>query len=317
MSTVYAFELTPIKVSQLNPFVISSNYLPTHVWKDRTDTKAEFDVRLEVGNFSLQSESSSEKIILDGEVYKSTLDFWVPLPNRLIGRISIPFILYSSGFMDNGIERWHDWFGFSNEQRSHFASNQLHFEYMENNVTQLKVISSTRGLGDINLGLSYEPQQGIDDQTGVAINLDLKLPSGDADRLLGNGATDLGLSVHLIKNTLGEYNNFSLTGGLGVVFMGESELLHHRQEDISYSAYAGLHWMLTHKLLLSTQLHQQASLFNSSLNELGKEAIQLIVGCSVQMESGQNFQIALGENLFTDASPDFSVLVSMQFSQKD
>lgn len=316
-TSVKALELIPLSVSPLNPFSINFTHLPAHIWKDLTDNKTEIDIRVEMGNFSIQSESAGEKIILDGEVYKSTLGYRYPLNNQLVGSISIPLIRYSSGFMDHGIEQWHDGFGLSNERRSGFGSNELHFEYLDNNVSQVKVISSSGGLGDINLGLSYQVQQQREGQRGLAFNLDVKLPTGEVRNLMGNGAIDLGLSVHAIKNNLGEQANFSLTGALGVMLLGDGELLSQRQKEISYAVYAGLHWMPVHKLLLSAQLHQQSSLFKSNLNELGKGATQLVIGCSVEMDSGQNIQVALGENLFTDASPDFSVLLSIQFNQRE
>lgn len=301
-----------ISVSNLNPFSIGLDQGNAYSSSSFTNKNYAIDLKLEIGNFSKQSTSGNEEIILDGETYKTTFYFYYGFNGQWQGSMSIPHIRHSSGLLDNVIEQWHDMAGLSNSRRSSFSSNRLHYEFLENGVSQVHVVNSVGGIGDINLALSYTPLSWQDKDNIRLINLDFKLPTGDPDRLTGNGAADLGLSVSLMKKNLFGSHRLTMTNGLGLKLHGEGKVLPLKQKGISYSLHSGIHWRPVKELTLSSQLALHSAYFESDLDELGKASTQLLLGGSFHVEDDMKCQFTLGENLFTDATPDLSLHIVVQ-----
>ena len=306
-----ANDYSPIAASNMNPFSISHEPLAAQLWQPQSSAPYSLNLQVEMANFSIQSDKGSEKIILDGEAYKTTLSLSYAFSERITGQLSLPYIHYSSGLLDNTIEQWHDAFGLSNARRSDFASNRLHIEYLDNGVSVINIVQGSDGPGDMRLGLAYRLTRSTQANPAVSLNLTLKLPSGDPDRLTGNGATDWGISLHALQADLGPHATLALVGGLGLSLLGPGEILAARQNDHNVAAYAGLHWTPLPRWQFSTRLQLQSASYHSELDELGKTSTQLLIGGRYRTASDVYYQLAFGENLYTDATPDFSLHFSI------
>ena len=311
LAQAYAQHYIPFAASNMNPFSISHDALQAQSWHQADTDPYSLNLRIEMANFSIQSANSTEKIILDGETYKTTLSLQYAFSERITAQLSLPYIHYSSGLLDNTIEQWHDAFGLSNVRRSDFASNRLHLEYLENGVSVIKQLKASHGPGDIRLSLAYRLTESTPATPALSINLALKLPSGDPDRLTGNGATDWGISLHALQPNIGQHASLALVGGLGFNLLGQGEILAARQRNHSSAAYAGLHWTPLPRWQFTTQLQLQSASYDSELDELGKTSSQLLIGGLYRTAEDLYYQFAFGENLYTDATPDFSLYFSI------
>jgi len=296
----------------MNPFLTGHDLLQAESWQESGSAPYNLNLRVEMANFSIQRDSGSETIILDGETYLTTLSLQHVFSARLTGRLSLPYIHYSSGLLDHTIEQWHDTFGLSNARRSIFRANRLQFEYLENGVSVIKMLQGSDGPGDIRLSLAYRLAQPTAENPAVSLNLALKLPSGDPDRLTGNGATDWGISLHALQPDIGRQATLALYGGMGLNILGQGEILAARQNDHSVAAYAGLHWTPLPRWQFTSQLQLQSARYQSQLDELGKASTQLLLAARYRSTGNVDYQFAFGENLYTDATPDFSLHFSIQ-----
>jgi hypothetical protein len=93
----------------------------------------------------------------------------------------------------------------------------------------------------------------------VATWLTVKLPTGDAERLSGSGATDVALSVAASRELSDRWQPF---GQASLVWLGEGDLLPELQEDYAGSLLAGLTWQATAAFELTGQLEANTAVFS-------------------------------------------------------
>jgi hypothetical protein len=312
LSQLHAIKFIPVSSNSLNPFLAGQSFLQPQHWIAPGDDQLTIRLQVEAANYSIQTETATESLILDGEIYQSIVHLHYSVSEQISVKASVPYIHYTGGIMDDAIEQWHRWFGLSNSRRTGFPSRQLHFEYLVNGVSQTRVIGPTDGLGDIRLGLDILPEYLAGKNRSLSFSLDLKLRTGDPDRLTGSGSTDFGLSLHAITHRVPS-TPLSLYGGLGVIFPGKGKIISTPQEALIYSAYTGIHWNATKRLVLTTQLNLQTAVYESTLNELDKNSSQLLFSATYQAATDLLYQLSFGENLYTDATPDFSLHFAVLF----
>ncbi|MBD3647094.1 MAG: DUF3187 family protein, partial [Pseudomonadales bacterium] len=217
---------------------------------------------LTVANHADSGRKVNEEVRLDGESYYAALVFRYGLRERWEVGIDLPFIRHDDGVLDNVIEGWHDTFGLSNRKREG-PDNQLAFIYRRNGLEEFAMRDPVSGIGDVRLTVARQISNGDDDGRSVALRAQLKLPTGNADRLLGSGAADISLAADATDSaTLGEYR-IVLFGQLGVLGLGHGDLLPHQQQDIVSFASGGLAWQWTDRIEIQAQVAFQDPYFDS------------------------------------------------------
>jgi hypothetical protein len=83
------------------------------------------------------------------------------------------------------------------------------------------VSESVSGPGDTIVAATYNAYYDSASKLGLGLTGRLKLPTGDADRGLGTGATDESVQVDLYKT----YDRVTLFGDLGYTFFGSSQFI--------------------------------------------------------------------------------------------
>ena len=154
-------------------------------------------------------------------------------------------------------------------------------------------------------GLKYSNEKSRVGATRIAYRMDIKLPTGDADKLTGSGATDVALSIHAANTSLLRKNNITLYGGAGAVALGKGDILPDIQRDFVGNAYFGASWQTTPRLALIAQLSFQSSYYESDLKQLGANSFQLYMTAAYTAQDNIRYEFGFGENLATDTTPDF------------
>jgi len=295
----------------MNPFMIGYGAIvpdaPIFVPKGEWMTS----LRLELANNSITARSSTEEITIDGESYIADINLRYGYSSMAELSMDIPLVYHSEGFLDQVIKSWHNLWGMSNNRRDVFPNNQLNYQYMRNGNTLIDIDTGTGGIGDVVLGVKFNNEKLRSGTTSIAYRFDLKLPTGDPGKLTGSGAADAAFSVHAANSSLLRNISTVLYGGAGLVALGKGDILPEQQKDFNAGGYFGASWFTTPRLSLIAQLNFQSAYYKSELNQLGSDSINLYLSAAYFARDRLDYEVAFGENLFTDPTPDFLLYFSI------
>lgn len=267
-----------------------------------------WDFALRLNNNSIQEgDAAAERIVLDGETYRTALTVSRGLRPGLALAATVPLVAHSSGFMDGFIIDWHDLWGLSNERRDGFANNQLDFSYVREGTERVSLRESARGLGDVRLDLDWHLRAADRGGRSLVLRGGVKLPTGSSDRLLGSGGTDLSLQLLSSDHRALAAWNLSLAWSLGALWLGDSDVLDTMREDLVGLASAGLRWRITPRFQAGMQVDLHTAMYDSGLRALGQGSVQLSTGFGMRLRGGSLVELAMIQNLRTDTTPDFGL----------
>jgi len=296
---------TPFSIKNLNPFILVYGLPLTEPAELKTQGNHASAISLDIVNNSILTSRDNESISLDGETYRLAYIYRHSLNHNTEIGVEVPWLAHNRGFMDNFIEGWHDTFGLTNSERNKTPSNNLNYQYSLNNSPVTTINSATQGIGDIRLFAARQLQKTAD--SALSLHLSLKLPSGDTEQLHGSGATDVSASVaHIKRNWFSPLQLTSFTNA-GLLFLGKGDVLTNMQNRLVGFGSTGLIWDNHHLIDLKAQLDFHSSIYDSGLDQLGSNTIQLTVGGSIHFNPTNRLDIGVGENLFTDTTPDFII----------
>lgn len=302
----------PLSISNQNPFIQIFGLPATQTARLLPPGGSAAGVTFDLANNStINKQAGVDEITLDGESYRLSLSLRRTMSNGIELGAELPLVGHHGGVMDNFIEGWHDTFGLTNSQRNQSPSNTLKYEYRHNGVVVMGFSESNNGVGDLRLfaarELYHTPEEAL------SLHATLKLPTGDADQLHGSGAADLALSAaHMKERWLSRWRLSTLLNG-GVLLLGESDRFSERQRNAVLFGSTGIIWDSHGLIDLKAQLDVHSAFYRSDLEQLGSNTIQLTVGGSIHFSPAARLDLGVGENLFTDTTPDF--LINIAFRQ--
>jgi len=301
-----AQQLHPINISDTRPVVIvqgiPSARDPEIIAPDEWKLQVDYDL---TNHFSHNS-NSNEVVMFDGESQRLSVTVHKGFgPDIEIGFI-VPFIQYSGGHLDAFIESWHDFFNLPQNGRDQAPRNQLRFYYQKNGKVWLDLTEPVSGVGDVQV-LIARKIHGIwlPDQNNLAVKAAIKFPTGDPDKLTGNGA--MALSTWLAGDMRSSWFGFpGMTyTSLGASLLQQGDVLPDQQRSFALFGGLGSGMQINDAIALQAQLDAHSSLFrDSSLREINSVTLQLTLGGNVKLSKEFNFDIGVVEDLLTQAAPD-------------
>ena len=265
----------------------------------------------DVASNNIEVDGPNESLLLDGETYRTTLRLRHGLPGGGEIGLAIPYIVQTGGFLDGFIIDWHNTFGLPQGGRNEEPRNRLLYRYQRGNSTPLLLDSRAAGLGDIVLTGGWQLPASSQSNT-FALRASLKLPTGDADKLLGSGSTDLALWLCASHR----FSTASLYAAAGALGMSDGEVLRDQQRHVVGFGTLGAAWGPLSWLALKLQVDGHTAFYNStSLEELGGNSLQLNIGGTLGRPGGTLLDLAVGEDLIVDTAPDvvFHLALRRQF----
>lgn len=266
----------------------------------------ELIVQLDIANNFTRRSQGAETICLDGETYELTLA--LRGGRRWRGRhaewgVALPLVAHSGGFLDDVIDDWHETLGFRDGGRSRTATDMLVYSYVRDGTELLRVDRSATGLGDLRLaaglGLVETPAR------AVALRAELKLPTGNSDRLFGSGGADLALWLVAAHDF---HVRWRADVALGGAVLSRGEVLPGLQRPAVAFGNLGLSFRCIDDLWLRAQLDGHTALYDdSALPQLNRNALQLVLGWQWQPSERVEFGAAMTEDLVDFVSPDFAL----------
>jgi len=249
---------------------------------------------------------AGETLLLDGESYRTTLSVARGFSQGMEMGIEIPYVSIRGGHLDGLIEDFHDILGFADGGRSAVPSNRLRYSYTRGGTTLLDINEPASGVGDIRLTGAWQwhaPQS--NSSYLAALRASLKLPTGNADQLLGSGGSDLALWVSFACNSMICGNSLQWYGGLGGLYVGKGDVLSALQRDFVGFGTIGIGWPLWPDFRIQAQLDGHTPFYrNSEFDQLSGYAAQLLIGFSWRLAARTAFELALSEDVIEDSSPD-------------
>lgn len=294
--SAFAFE-GPLKVNnQFPPFlIVDSPRL------ESASTGTSFTAGLSYSSVYMVRSSASWKADLDMEVADLSFGYRKNIPGLFELGIEVPFLSFSSGFMDDFLEGYHRAFGFSDYGRSNRPENKFLYEISYKGKTIIKGRDGRVGLGDIRLTAKREILKG---DPVVSLRLDLELPTGDASTGFGSGGFDTGLAC-LVNKRLGK--KFMSYWTAGAVFPGN--LRAANEVDLRSFVYggAGIEAALWKNLSLIGQIFFQGSPFpRTSIPQIDRTAALLSFGA--RYRTGKDLlELSVTEDPNTAGAPDFTL----------
>lgn len=279
--------------------------------------RLKFDINAELTNHADAGTNTNEAFIIDGETYALNLllrhRFW----QRLELGIDLPVVAHREGFLDNIIKEWHDILGVSNSNRAG-PNDELQFLYTAAGATQYEIASSTSGLGDIQLTAAIPLKEATaENGSALTVRTSLKLPTGDEEKLHGSGATDFSAGLYGSTRTRLFDRDLGLTGFIGLLALGDGDVLPDIQESSVAFGGAAAKWQVMERLGIIVQVYAQGGYFDTDIEELGGDTFQLGIGLDYHLPNqGVTLALAIAEDPLSDATPDFAIQFSVRSSNR-
>jgi hypothetical protein len=260
----------------------------------------------DIANNDTYSYNNDEIILMDGESYRTDISIRYGIFKDYEVGIDIPYISHETGIFDHFIDDWHDFFGLPEGDRDKRDRNLLEYTYIRNNWIVYRIKEPSRGVGDIILSGAYQILRDStrDPAQSLAFRMSVKLPTGSSDELHGSGGTDIAIRLNGSDSaTLKEYD-ISCWASLGVAYLGKGEILEEIRKDFVGFGSLGMAWGMFDWSSLKLQVDYHTAVYKSDLGEIGKGAMQLDLGGTIEFPKNIFFDINIIEDIMVDTTPD-------------
>lgn len=300
----YSADATPISTRNDLPLYLGAGLpitMPADLPEMGTNTVV---IATQIQSHANDAGSPQETLILDGESHRISLSYQRSISSRMAVQAELQLIRYSAGGLDSLIGNWHSLFDLPSGDRDLFASNQLRFEYKNDESTH-QISDSTSGFSDLSVSLGYQliKNSGVN----VAAYIGANLPTGSSGLGFGSDRTDIFSYL-----AMGSANQARLGLGwhvnLGGVVIGDQALFGRTTESVAWFGSLGAHWQANERWRWSAQLDSHSALLTSQIVELNGAATQLALATEYRKtRSGARWQIYFTEDLTVNKTADFSV----------
>ncbi len=291
-----------------NPFLRTLAWAPVSVGLSPAAGQWHWQFAMQITNHSRRVQTAQESLSLDGESDVLSWSASYGLTANWSLRVLLPWVRYRGGGLDGFIEQWHKIWGLSNSDRQG-PRNRLAMRYENPRGEVLAVTQSVAGIGDLRVGFQRDLSAWVS-AGRAALMVGAELPSGEADRLLGNGEVDGFAAVGWEGRAYGYRTGIRL----GVTTVDFRQVLFPARHWASYGSVAvlGRPWR---RWVPRLQWDFHTPVADSGLVELGAAASWLTVGVSYLLSEHLRVEGAMVEDLFSDPVPDFGLRFAVEVSR--
>ncbi len=260
---------------------------------------------------AIDEEKGDESLTIDGETIRALVDIRYGVRPGLEVGIEIPYMEHKAGNLDSLIDTWHDIFNLPEGNRDDRPQDLLDFSYSNADGDVLTFTERTRGFGDLRLYGGFDLFS--TESHKRALRLSVKFPTGDADKLLGSGGTDVGLGVAGDITEAGEGKNFSLYYRANVTYVGEPDFLPDDYNELIWQLSGGFAWWLNPRFALNAQSTFRTALYDSEIEALGEAALTLTFGGTIKLNEQLTLGLGVTEDIKVNSAPDVTFNVGLRY----
>jgi len=302
----------PFYFSNSNPFVKIYGLPSAESAQLIPKSKLKLGLQLEASsNFSfdnyLSRQPSKETIVIDGETHRNNVQIRYGYSDALEIGLDVSYLRHKAGGLDNFITDWHRFFGLPNGGRENFPENGLQYSYHNNDETFV-LEEPARGLGDVTMKIAYSLYETPTQE--IALRAGVKLPTGNAAKLLGSKSSDFYLGVNISE---WESSAFRWHASAGILRLGEGEVLNRQRKDWVVYGSSTVVWLFNNNIVLKAQIDAHSTFYDSATKELGGEAAQLLLGGAIRFNKNTVLDLSVSEDIVVDTSPDVVFQMAITF----
>jgi hypothetical protein len=271
--------------------------------------KLRLNVIANISNTYDISDGTHDHIETDIETLRTSVILSYAVRNNWQLGIEIPYVRHSGGFLDDFIHDWHDFFSMPQNGRTEDHSDQIQVSYLSTKGASFGLSGSEDGLGDIRLNGAYTlPWK----NRALIFSTELKLPTGDFDKLTGSGGLDISVGLTVNDPYSLEKYNLTLFAGLAGIFLGDIDGdLSTIQNNFALAGRAGVGWQASRLIQLKLQMDAQTPLYDSDIKEMGDPSLQLIMGGSLTFTDDAYLDISIAEDINTSTAADVAFQLAL------
>lgn len=266
------------------------------------------DIRLlnDFANNGTFATSSRERILLDGETQRITLLLRYGVPGDIEFGIDVAYVRHSGGIFDGLIDTWHETFGFAEGIRNDVERDQLLYSYVRNGRTKLELDHTTSGLGDIVLAFAVPVYRQHPDAARVlTLRTNLKLPTGEGDKLTGSGSTDIAVRLTASDEATLARANLALSASAGLLLLSKGDVLEDQQRHVVGFGSIGLSWLPVAWFAPKLQLDWHSPFYDDShVPQLESWSAQFTIGGTFALPQEFILDIGVVEDAVVETAPD-------------
>lgn len=252
---------------------------------------------------------NNESILIDGETSQFSLQMHHGINDHWNIGVEIPWVHHGGGSLDSFIINWHDLWGFPQNGRDEARRNQIAYRYERNGVPLVDIDATTRGIGDVIFSAQRELVRG--EGHASVVHTQIKLPTGDADKLTGSGGVDVSAGVELMRQWRPGWHTM-MRGG--VTYIGEGDVLPDLKRR--WAAYGGFEvsWRPLDALALRLQFSAHTSPYQDTrLDALSKWSGLLAMGGTWYLSQKTALDLSLIEDVpNTDTVSDVTLQIRLR-----
>ncbi len=251
-----------------------------------------------------------EEIAVDGETHRFSFLLNYAVRNNLQLGVEVPYVKHSGGFLDDFIYEWHDFFSQPQNGRDKDESDEINFIYKNSDGDEFGIDSTESGIGDVRLNVAYS--RPLEKDRTLIYSAEVKLPTGDFDKLTGSGGTDVSIGVMINDPHSLAKSNITLFGGLAAMYLGDIDSdLSGDQYNFAMVARGGFGWQALKKLQLKLQFDGHTPLYDSDLEEMGDPSLQIVIGGSLLFTEDVYLDLAITEDIIVETAPDIGFILAL------
>ena len=288
-------------------------------WPDTTDNLV--DMTWNASSHSAAERGNDFRVVTDGETHTLTGRLQWPIGKRFRIGAQLPWIQHTGGFMDSMIDSWHDAFGLNEGIRPLLEQDQLAYILQRNNVSLVRIDDEVSGVGDLTVGLSAElgsferhaepgTISGYFQRIPWRATLNVKLPTGDIEKLTGSGNTDVAVGLGW-RSPAKTGAVFRWWADAGVVFSGGVDIDGLDANSQVYYYDTALTWRIVRSLDAIVQFAGHSSLYDESWKILDEASGQVAIGGLWHFTRSFSLRFGITEDVLAESAPDFGIEISL------
>jgi hypothetical protein len=260
---------------------------------------------MEWSSVSALQQSAREELVADAESREWRIDLQHSISERVAVRVQLPYRIIDGGTLDGFIDDWHQFFGQSEGDRPLFGKNALLIDYRRDSAIRLRIDEEITSVGDLQIAMGY--QLIANTSNAVAMWSGVKLPTGDDEQLSRNqwSAYTTFAGEHALSS---RWRTF---GQVGVIYARQGGRLEDMQQEWIAQGMVGLDYLASDALTFTLQLDAHTAAYRDTPLELLGHAWILTAGGRYKFENDWQVQMAVGEDIKVEASPDVNFLFAI------
>ena len=255
--------------------------------------------------------SGDEALVFDGETIRTLFDVRYGVRPGLELGLELPYVIHQAGRLDSLIDTWHDIFRLPDGSRDDRPTDLLDFSYSDSSGDRLRFMDSTRGIGDVRVYAGVDLSSSERHQR--ALRISVKLPTGDAAKLLGSGGTDLSIGLAGDVASAGANAGSSVFYRLSVTYLGKPDLLPDIYREIVGQASAGFSYSMHPRFSLNAQSTLRTAMYDSDIEVFGEAALTLTFGGTIRFDDHWALALGVSEDIKVNSAPDVTFNIGLRY----